>query len=333
MFNLTNTKTQKDVLIKIRNLLFEGMIVIGFLLLLIFFSIVNPAFWSFQNINSILFRVAIASSIAYGIMLSQIGVGIDLSPGASVGLAGLALVLCIEAGVPTGIGIIAALMVGLFVGAINGLLISRASMNPFIVTLSIMYIGNSIERVITRGGLPIYLYGPASTKTFEFLFRGKILGIQFPIWVMILVTIIYYIFMEKSIFGRRLYACGMSLKGARASGINVRRYYALIYTISGFSAAIAGLLVASQVRSAQPMVGKSFLWDAIGAAFLSTLMSKNMRPNVLGTLFGVIVLAVLTNGLTLLGLNFYWKEFFRGLLIIIILLISVVKRKVGEQGV
>lgn len=333
MYNSTNTLSQNDILKRLRNLLLEGMVVIGFLVLLIFFSIVNPAFWSFQNINSILFRVAIASSIAYGIMLSQIGVGIDLSPGATVGLAGLAMVLCIEAGVPTWIGIIVGLITGLLVGSINGFLIARASMNPFIVTLSIMYIGNSIERVITRGGLPIYLYGPASTDTFEFLFRGKLLGIQFPIWVMVFVTIIYYIFMERSVFGRRLYACGMSVKGARASGISVRKYYALIYIISGVSAAVAGLLVASQVRSAQPMVGKSFLWDAIGAAFLSTLMSKNMRPNVLGTLFGVLVLAVLTNGLTLLGLDFYWKEFFRGLLIITILLISVVKRKLSKQGV
>jgi ribose transport system permease protein len=329
---LTNTLKKIDSADKIKNILLESMLIIGFIFLLIFFSIVNPAFWSFQNINSILLRVAIASSIAYGIMLSLIGVGIDLSPGASVGLAGLGMVLCIEAGLPTGVGIIVGLLVGLAVGAVNGILISRASMNPFIVTLSIMFIGNSIERVITRGGLPIYLYGPSATKTFEFLFRGKLLGIQFPIWVMLFVTIIYYIFLERSIFGRRLYSCGMSLKGAKASGINVRRYYFLIYTISGISAAVAGLLVASQVRSGQPMVGKSFLWDAIGAAYLSTLMSKNMRPNILGTLFGVIVLAVLTNGLTLLGLNFYWKEFFRGFLIIIILLISVVKRKIGEQG-
>ena len=177
-----------------------------------------------------------------------------------------------------------------------------------------------MEKVLTQGGLPIYLYGDSSG--FDQIYRVSFAGIPLPFIIFIITTGGLYILLKYTNYGRRLYASGMSIKGAVNAGIPVRKYFASAYIISSFLVFFSSMFIASQVRSGQPLIGQSYLWDAIGAAYLSTILSDTKRPNVMGTILGVVLLAVITNGLTMLGLAFYWKTFARGFLILFVLLAS-----------
>lgn len=303
----------------------DNFIIAAFFILVLAFSIFEKGFYSTSNIVEIILRVSIIAPIALGIMLAIILRGIDLSPGATLGLVGLTVAASIQNGLPLSVALILAILMGLLIGALNGLLIAKFNIAPFIATLSIQFIGNSIERGWTRGGLPIYLYG--NSGALEKIYRGAVLGVPIPILLLAAISFGYYLLLEKTLFGRRLYACGFSIKGARNAGINVRFYYFIIYVISALSSSVSGMIVASQVRSGQPLVGGSFLWDAIGAAFLSTLLSKRSVPNVFGTIFGALLFSVISSGLTFMGLSFYWKMFFRGLIILLILLATVLRKK------
>ena len=303
----------------------DKFIIVAFFALIAAFSIFEKGFYSGSNVVEILLRVSITAPIALGIMLAIILRGIDLSPGTTLGLVGLTMAASIQGGLPLWTAIVLAVLMGLLVGVLNGVLIAKFNIAPFIATLSIQFIGNSIERGWTRGGLPIYLYG--NSGALEKIYRGTVLGIPIPIWLLVVIGLGYYLLLEKTLFGRRLYACGFSVKGAMNAGINVRFYYFIIYIISAISSSVSGMIVASQVRSGQPLVGGSFLWDAIGAAFLSTLLSKRSVPNVFGTIFGAFLFSVISSGLTFMGLSFYWKMFFRGLIILLILLMAAFRKK------
>ena len=326
-----NISKKNNIMLSVKKFFINNIIFISFFVVVVYFSLVNNVFLSVPNFTEILMRSSIAAPVAFGVMLSLVVKGIDLSAGTILGLVGIALTSGIKSGLGVETSIILCLLLGLVVGLINALLIARANMNPFIATLAVMFVGTSIERVVTQGGLPIYLY---STKgLFPNIYRGAIFGIPNPILVLLTIIAIYYIFLEKSEFGRKFYASGASLKGAEVAGIKIRTYYSLAYVLSGVSAAVAGIVLASQVRSGQPMVGHSFLWDAIGAAYMSTIVSKTNKPNILGTFFGIIILSTINNGLTLIGVPFYWKEFFRGILILFILVASVIKKRYSGRTV
>jgi ribose/xylose/arabinose/galactoside ABC-type transport system permease subunit len=290
----------------------------------------NHSFMSFANFSDILMRVAVIAPIAIGIMFCLAVKGIDLSSGTVVGLTGIVLAIIIKQGNSLAAAILAMVLLGLLIGLINAILIAKFNMNPFVATLAIMFVGSSFEKVITRGGLPIYFYNDKSG--IMDIYRGHILGIPFPIVMLFIIVLITYLIHEKTVIGRRLRASGESIKGATNAGINVRFFYGLAYVLSAALAALSGLIIASQVQSGQPLVGQSYLWDAIGAAYLSTTMSKTRRPNVLGTVFGTLFRSMINNGLTIMGLPFYWKTFFNGLIILFVLLTSVVNRGLMQKA-
>ncbi|MCG8480503.1 MAG: ABC transporter permease [Spirochaetales bacterium] len=303
----------------------------AFVAVFMFFSLLNRSFFRWNNIVAILMRGTILVPLSIGVMLSLIVRVIDLSSGTTVGLLGVVLTMLIRDGISLPWAIVVIAFAGIAIGLVNGTLIGVLNMNPFIATLAVMFIGNSIERVLTQGGLPIYLYG--DTSGLAEVFRGVAAGVPIPIVLLACVSIATYITLEKTVFGRRLYATGSSIGGATNAGIPVRRYYVAAYAVSSLLAVLSAVLVASQVRSGQPMVGQSYLWDAIGAAFLSTIISKKRRPNVAGTVFGVAFLAMVTNGLTILGIAFYWMDFFRGLIILFMLLSSVITIRDSKRRV
>lgn len=296
-----------------------------------FFSLMNESFFGFANFSDILMRVAVTAPIALGIMFCLIVKGIDLSSGTVVGLAGIVLANMVKAEKPLALGILAVLFIGLAVGTIDGILIAKLNMNPFVATLAVMFVGLSFEKVITQGGLPVYLYG--SVNSLSGIYRNRLLGIPLPIVILIFIIMITYVISEKMVVGRRLRAAGESIKGSANAGVNVRLYFAAAYIVSGVLAACSGVIIASQVQAGQPLVGQSYLWDAIGSAYLSTALSRTRRPNVFGTVFGALFLAMINNGLTILGLPFYWKTFFSGLIILFILLVSVVNRGLMRKTV
>jgi ribose/xylose/arabinose/galactoside ABC-type transport system permease subunit len=302
----------------------SAFVIFMFIAIAGFFALVNRSFFTFSNFADVLMRVSVTAPIAIGIMFCLIVKGIDLSSGTVVGLVGIILADIVKMDKPLILGILLVLLIGSAVGAIDGLLIAVLNMNPFVSTLAVMFVGLSFEKVITQGGLPVYLHG--SVNSLSGIYRNHVFGIPIPIVILAVIIVAAYLISEKTIIGRRLRASGESIMGALNAGIKVRAYFAGAYIISGFLAACSGIIVASQVQAGQPLVGQSYLWDAIGSAYLSTALSKSRRPNVFGTVFGAFFLSMINNGLTLLGLPFYWKTFFNGLIILFILLVSVINR-------
>ncbi|MDR0877026.1 MAG: ABC transporter permease [Treponema sp.] len=305
-------------------------LIFAFIAIAVFFSAMNHSFLSFANFSDILMRVAVIAPIAIGIMFCLTVRGIDLSSGTVVGITGIVLANSIKMGNSLPAGILVMLLLGLIIGLIDAVLIAKLNMNPFVATLAIMFVGSSFEKVITKGGLPVYLYNDKSG--IMDIYRGHIAGIPFPIVILFFLVLITYLIHEKTVIGRRLRASGESIKGAANAGINVRFYYGLAYVLSAVLSAVSGLIIASQVQSGQPLVGQSYLWDAIGAAYLSTTMSRARRPNVPGTVFGTLFLSMINNGLTIMGLPFYWKTFFNGLIILFVLLTSAVNRALAGKA-
>lgn len=291
----------------------------------VFFSAVNIEYLSLGNLKEILMRASITTPIALGIMLTLGLRGIDMSPGTTVGLTGIVIALMVQAKYGLVAAIAAGCLVGLVIGGLNAILTARFNLEPLIATLSMMFIGSSVERALTKGGLPIYLYG--EKVGLGKIFRAEFLSIPVPIWFLAVLTLAFYLVLDKTAYGRKFYACGASLRGSVNAGISIRTYIAAAYVVSGLTASLAGILVASQVRSGQPLVGQSFLWDSIGAAFISRFLSGRDRPNALGTAFGAILFASIHVGLTLVGVQFYLRNFFLGLIILVILLAASLRSR------
>lgn len=310
---------------KLNEFLINASVFMGFAGVLVFFSISSSSFLTGANITDIFLRISITGPIAFGIMLSIILKGINLTPGAVVGLVGLTVTATIRAGYALPTAIFLAFLVGAVFGLVTAFAVAKAKMNPFIATVAIMFVGDSVARVTTQGGLPIYIY--RAPEAFSNIYRGSTFFIPNPIFILLVTVLIYYLVLERMKYGRRLYAAGLSIKAARAAGIRVNLYYGIAYFFATLSAVLPGIIVASQVRSGQPLIGHAYLWDGIGAAFLSTIISKGGRPNILGALFGAVVLSTVDNGLTLIGVPFYWKEFARGLIILAILVVATLKNR------
>jgi ribose/xylose/arabinose/galactoside ABC-type transport system permease subunit len=178
----------------------------------------------------------------------------------------------------------------------------------------------SLEMVYTHGGLPIY---PASLPdSFTFLGRGFIGPVPTPVVLLAVVLLLYYLLMHRSLLGRYAYAIGGNAEATRLSGINVKLFKLLKYLLAGLTAAVAGILLASRVASAQPLAGEPFLLDAIAASFMGMTLSREGKTNVFGTLLGAAFLGVVLNGMTLLNVVFYMQILIKGLLLLAVLAVA-----------
>lgn len=322
---MNNSKTSR---MSIKNFLLNYGVYLAFLVVCVVFALLSPAFLTTANLLDLLKQISIVTVVSFGMTVVIISGGIDLSTGATVGIAGLALATVLQEGGGLLFGCLVALLCGLIFGVINGTLVTRANMNPFIVTLATLLIGNSVQIVYTKGGLPIYLMIPP--QSFIFIAHGKVLGIPVPVIILLAIFSVYYLLLQRSSYGRYLYAIGSNIDASDLSGIKVRKIVSYAYILSGLTAAVAGIILASRVMSGQPLAGESYLWDAIGASFMGTIISRIGRPSLLGTIFGSLFIGVIMNGLTLLNVVFYWQEFAKGFIILFILLIWALQKAQRE---
>ena len=236
----------------------------------------------------------------------------DLSVGRVAGLAGIVAVSSIAAGVPTYIGILAALVTGIFIGCINGVLITKVGVPSLIVTLGMMTVCSGISLTWTRG-LAIYKTLPDS---FTFWGSGYIGFIPVPIYIMVIIVILSYILLNKTKTGRYIYAIGGSKTVASLSGISVARYRFIGLVISSFLAALAGVVLMGRLGSGHPTAGGRFLMEGLVSVVLGITTIKPGKPNILGSLIGVLIMGTLANGLTVAGVPSYPQEIVKGVVMI-----------------
>lgn len=292
------------------------------------FSVVAPTFLSAGNLQSILVNnFTLLAIVSIAMTFAVAAGGIDLSVGTAVDFASFAFVSGILAGLPVPMAALAGLAAGAAVGAVNAVLISAIGVSPFLATLGTLFIGRSVQQLLTDGGNPVYLPPSGVPEAFRFLGHGTIANIPVPLLIASIIIAGAAVLFTRMRFGRAVLAIGIQPATVRYSGIGVRAHVAATFVLAGVIAAFAGLILTATVTVYIPSSGNGFMLNAIGATFIGTTLSPLGRPNVTGTVLGVLLLSIVANGLLLTGLNFYWQQVGTGLLIFSVLAFSFVNRK------
>ncbi|CCN85075.1 putative Ribose/xylose/arabinose/galactoside ABC-type transport system, permease component [Vibrio nigripulchritudo SFn27] len=306
-------------------------VIVAFGLVIVGFSVFAEGFLNFENLtNLVVNKVVLLAIVSLGMTIVIASGGIDLSVGVSIDLSSMAFIMMIAAGFSGINGVLVAICAAIAVGLLNAVLINKLKIDPFLATLGVLFIGKSIQQLATQGGVPIYLTREEYSATFEAISRTSLLGVPTPVIVLIVCVVAVYIALHRSKFGRYLSALGAQPGVAKYSGIRVPFQLTMVFVSSAVLCGIAGILLSSTVRSYVPLAGDAFLLDAIGATFIGTAISAERKPTVLGTILGVLLLAVLRNGLLLMGWNFFWQQVGIGVLVFVVLGMSFGLRKQAE---
>lgn len=304
---------------------------IGFLITFGYFAVAAPSFFSGSNMLNVLQGSMLLLFVSLGMTAIVASGGIDLSVGIAFDFgAWFSIVLMMNYGLPWPLAVLLGLIGGTLVGVLNSFLIVRLGVTPFLATLGTYFIGRSVQQVGTDGGATVsYRRAP---KDFLNIAQGDFLGLSNQIWFGAIVLIIFFVVLERSVHGRRLHAMGLQNSAATVAGVPVPRYRSLTYILSATTCAAAGILLSSSLRIYTPNAGFTYLMDAIAAVFIGASMHPRSRPNVLGTLIGVLFLGVVSNGLDLLGLDFNLKAALRGLILVIALALAYLVAKRSKKS-
>lgn len=296
---------------------------IGFLVVIVYFTLNIPnTFLTLPNWLNISQQVSMLAVVAFTMTIVMVMGDFDLSVGSMASLSGIIAALLFRDSQPVLVGVIAALAVGLVGGLLNGLLVSYIGITPFVATLGTLTVFSGVAFLLSGGET---IFGRDIPADFSGFARGGIpIGtvnervLLFPnlTIVALFVFVIVWVVLEQTAFGRRLYAIGGNVEAARLGGVRVRLLRLIAFMLTGLGAALAGLLYASRVASANPTQGAGLMLDAIAAVFLGMTMSEEGEPHVVGTLLGVAILGVLDNGLTQMRVDSYVREVLIGAIII-----------------
>jgi erythritol transport system permease protein len=298
--------------------------------LLVFFSVMSPTFLNPASMIIMAKHVAINALVAIGMTYVIITAGIDLSVGSIVGLTGMIAGSLINEGLilpmfgvvvyfKVWLIIVIALGAGTLIGAINGWVVTRLNVAPFIATLGTMYAARGFALLANNGATFPNLVGKAELGNtgFPWIGAGTLLGIPIPIWLMIIVGLIGAFIATRTPFGRHVFAIGGNERAARTSGVRVNPTKVLVYMISGFCSALAGLVVSSQLIASHPASGTSFELNAIAAAVLGGTSLSGGRGTIGGTIVGAFVIGVLSDGMIMMGVSDFWQTVIKGFVIVL----------------
>lgn len=300
-----------------------GGILGGLLVLVIASSLLSQYFLTMNNFTNILLQTSIVAIVAFGMTYSILLAGIDLSVGSIVALTGLALVVGLTAGVPFSVMVPVALGVGVFCGFANGFITTWLGVHPFIVTMSFMGIWRGAAMLVSDGKA-ISLY---DNEPFEYIFNGYLLGIPFPIIILIAMIVINHFVLSRTTFGRKIYIVGGNPEAAAYSGINVSKTTIYSYMITGLMAGVGGIMLASRMFSGQPTAASGMELDAIAACVLGGTSLTGGRGTIIGTVIGALIIAVLSNVMSLMNVDFFVSLIVKGVVILIAVGIDVYKNK------
>lgn len=306
----------------------EYGVFIALAILVVIISAISPEFRQPGNFLNLLRQASFNGLIAFGMTCVILSGGIDLSVGSTFALSAIVCAEMIGHGVPVIVAVPVALLVGVALGLISGLLVTKGRLQPFIATLITMTAYRGLAMILTDGK-PISRLAESSGDSllFKALGKGNVVcdflpAIKIPIPILILLAsfVIFYFLLKHTTFGRRLYATGSNAKCAALSGVNIDRVKMSVYGISGFLSALAGLIMISRVDSAQPIMGSGYELDAIAAVALGGTSMNGGRGRITGTIAGVLIIAVLNNGLNILGVTSYYQNVIKAVVILVAVL-------------
>lgn len=282
---------------------------------LIAMALLSDRFFTFKNLTNVGRQISLNAILALGMTLVIISGGIDLSVG---GVCALGCCVCAKILNSTGSSLLAiavVLLIGLAVGAFNGFVVSKTGIAPFIVTLSTVSIIRGITLVMTNAS-PM----PISNAAFKFIGQGTLLGIPFPIYITLILAIITAFVMNKTVFGRYVYAIGGNERSAVVAGIQVKKVKISVYMVSGFLAAFTAIIYTSRLSSGVPSLGDGFEMDAITAAVIGGASLAGGQGHIWGTMIGAVIIGILNNALNLLNINSYFQDIVKGVVVLLAVL-------------
>ncbi len=307
---------------------------IGFaIILIVFWANLPETFMTARNWLNITQQLSMLMVVAAGMTIVMVMGDFDLSVGSMASLAGIVAAVLFTAGYPVWAAVSIALVAGLLGGAFNGILVSLVGILPFVATLATLTIFSGAAFILSGGKTIAGRAIPESFANFarEGIPLGEIRGIALllpNLTIVALVTVAaVWVLLEQTTFGRRLYAIGGNIEAAHLSGVAVRRLKLVAFALTGFSAALAGIMYASRVASANPTQGSGLMLNAIAAVFLGMTMSEHNEPRILATVLGVLILGVLDNGLTQMSVDSYVRQILVGGIIVLAVAMSSIARR------
>ncbi|OBQ92763.1 ABC transporter permease [Mesorhizobium sp. WSM3864] len=316
---------------------------IALIAVLVFFSIAAPNFLSAANLILMAKHVALNAFLAMGMTFVIITGGIDLSVGSIVGLCGMVAGYLVLNGIDLQIGYTVyfnvveiafiTLAVGILIGAVNGLLITRLNVAPFIATLGTLYVARGFALLSSDGRTFPNLVGKPELGTtgFGYLGAGKLLGLPVSIWILVVVALGAAYLARYTPLGRHIFAVGGNERAARISGVRVNMVKMFVYMFSGFCAAIVGLIISSELMASHPATGESFELNAIAAAVLGGTSMSGGRGTIGGTIVGAFVIGILSDGLVMMGVSSFWQMVIKGLVIIVAVVVDQAQRRLQSR--
>ncbi|MEW2068697.1 substrate-binding domain-containing protein [Streptomyces sp. NPDC007346] len=309
----------------IRRVLLDNGALSALVVLVVAMSLLSGDFLTTQNLLNVGVQAAVTAILAFGVTFVIVSAGIDLSVGSVAALSATVLAWsATSAGVPVVLAVVLAIVTGIACGFVNGALVSYGKLPPFIATLAMLSIARGLSLVISQGS-PIAF--PESVSRL-----GDTLGgwLPVPVLVMIAMGLITALILGRTFIGRSMYAIGGNEEAARLSGLRVKRQKIVIYALSGLFAAVAGIVLASRLVSAQPQAAQGYELDAIAAVVIGGASLAGGVGKASGTLIGALILAVLRNGLNLLSVSAFWQQVVIGVVIALAVLLDTLRRKAGS---
>jgi erythritol transport system permease protein len=310
---------------------------------IIFFSIFAPNFLSTANMILMSKHATQNAFLAIGMTFVIITGGIDLSVGSIVGLCGMIAGGLIMYGVALPLGYtvyfnvvevaVIVMVVGILIGAVNGLLITRLNVAPFIATLGTLYVARGMALLYSDGQTLPNLTGreDLGNQGFSYLGSGSILSLPVSVWILIVVALGAAYFARFVPLGRHIFAVGGNERASRMSGIRVNRVKMFVYMFSGFCAAIVGLIISSELMASHPATGTNLELNAIAAAVLGGTSMSGGRGTIGGTIIGAFVIGILSDGLVMMGVSSFWQMVIKGLVIIVAVVVDQAQRRLQQR--
>lgn len=313
---MLTVNTNNEGKFNIKGIISKFGIILALILLCLFLSVFTDSFLSTSNLINILRQVSVIGLISLGMTFVIITAGIDLSVGSVVAFSGVVAASFATTDnilIAVGLGILA----GLLLGFINGFVIAQWKIAAFIVTLGMMTIGRGLTFIYSDGQ-------PVSGLSSNYLAIGQsnFLGLPLPVWILAIAYIFCHLLLYKTRLGRHIYAVGGNPQAATFSGINVKRIKIIVYSISGLLAGVAGVVLSSRVSAGLPQAGTTYELDAIAAVVIGGTSLAGGRGVLWGTMIGVLIMGVVSNGLDLMGVSSYFQQIVKGVIIILAVLLD-----------
>ena len=315
-------KAQSGFQLFIKNNFNKFAIYVIFLILCVIFAIIEPSFISGNNIMNVLRQISITGYIAVGMLMVIITGGIDLAAGFMVGLCAAIACDFAHPGMPWGVALLVGLGLGALFGALSGVLVSLFGLPAFIATLGVKLIVNGIALIYTGGAPTTDL-----DEGFLQLGQGDLIGIPIPVVILVIVLIVGWFLLNKTKYGRYLFAIGGNETAAKLSGVPVKLTKFAVYVVSGICSGLCGLVVSARTSAGSPVAGQNYEMDAITIVVIGGCSLSGGSGSISGAIGGMLLMGVVTNGMNLLNITSYWQQVVKGIIIVLAVIFDMYSKK------